>query len=65
MICVFIIEDEEFYCEVIVFMLCKEGFEVNIVVNGVDGFEIYLYNGVDIVLFDFMMLGFLGIEVCC
>lgn len=64
MISVLIVEDEELLVDLLVFLLCKEGFEVMVVIDGLVVFVEFDWVGVDIVLFDLMLFGMLGIDVC-
>lgn len=61
---ILVVEDEETYRETVSYLLCREGFEVVLAENGVEGLEQYDRNGADLVLLDLMMPGMSGTEVC-
>lgn len=65
MICIFFVEDEFDFVDLLVYLLCCEGYEVEIVEDGFGVFVVFCECGVDIVFFDLMFLGMFGIEVCC
>lgn len=61
---ILIIDDEEDILEILRYNLVKEGFEVEIASNGVDGIEKAKTFRPDLILLDVMMPQMDGIEVC-
>ncbi|MBK8461913.1 MAG: response regulator transcription factor [Nigerium sp.] len=61
---VLIVEDEGSYRDALSFMLTREGFEVILASDGVEGLAQFERFGADIVLLDLMMPGLSGTEVC-
>lgn len=61
---ILVVEDEESLSEPLAFLLGREGFEVQVVDNGVDAVVEFERNGADLVLLDIMLPGQSGTEVC-
>ncbi len=61
---ILVVEDEEALSEPLAFLLSREGFEVQVVDNGVDAVTEFERNGADLVLLDVMLPGQSGMEVC-
>ncbi|ORC20637.1 MULTISPECIES: response regulator transcription factor [Rothia] len=61
---ILVVEDEESLSEPLAFLLGREGFEVQVVDNGVDAVVEFDRNGADLVLLDIMLPGQSGTEVC-
>lgn len=61
---ILVVEDEEALSEPLAFLLGREGFEVQVVDNGVDAVTEFEHNGADLVLLDVMLPGQSGMEVC-
>ena len=61
---ILVVEDEESFADALSYMLRKEGFEVEVSVNGPAGLEEFDRGGADLVLLDLMLPGLSGIEVC-
>lgn len=61
---ILVVEDEEALSEPLAFLLSREGFEIQVVDNGVDAVTEFERNGADLVLLDVMLPGQSGMEVC-
>ncbi|MGY5763961.1 response regulator [Brachybacterium sp. DNPG3] len=61
---ILIVEDEESFSDPLSYSLRKEGYEVAVADNGVDGLRIFTAHGADLVLLDLMLPGMSGTEVC-
>lgn len=61
---IFVIDDDVKICEVIKFYLEKEGFEVVVVYNGMDGIVMFKNEMFDFVILDIMLFKKDGYEVC-
>ena len=61
---ILVVEDEETLSEAIAFLLSKEGFEVNVAVDGPDAIAQFEKSGADLILLDLMLPGLSGTEVC-
>lgn len=61
---VLIVEDEPSLAEPLAFLLRKEGFEVDVCVDGPSALESFDREGADIVLLDLMLPGMSGTDVC-
>ena len=61
---ILIVEDEESISDPLSFLLGKEGFEVEVVDNGLDAITEFDRSGADLVLLDLMLPGLPGTEVC-
>lgn len=61
---ILVVEDEESLSEPLAFLLGREGFEVQVVDNGLDAVVEFERNGADLVLLDIMLPGQSGTEVC-
>jgi two-component system response regulator RegX3 len=61
---ILIVEDEESFSDPLSFLLGKEGFEVEVVDNGLDAITEFDRNGADLVLLDLQLPGQSGTEVC-
>jgi two-component system response regulator RegX3 len=61
---ILIIEDEEPLAEALRYTLGKEGYGVEIALDGTAGLEKYRVQGPDLVLLDLMLPGVDGLEVC-
>ncbi|NKX56303.1 response regulator transcription factor [Arthrobacter mobilis] len=61
---ILIVEDEESLSDPLSYLLDKEGFEVEVVDNGLDAIVEFDRTGADLVLLDLMLPGQSGTEVC-
>ncbi|WP_026531268.1 response regulator transcription factor [Haematomicrobium sanguinis] len=61
---ILIVEDEESFSDPISYLLAKEGFEVQVVDNGLDAITEFDRAGADLVLLDLQLPGQSGTEVC-
>jgi two-component system response regulator RegX3 len=61
---VLIVEDEESFSEALAFMLRREGYEVEIAVDGIAAVDQFEQRGADLILLDLMLPGLSGTEVC-
>lgn len=61
---ILVVEDEEALSDPLAFLLGREGFEVQVVDNGLDAVIEFERNGADLVLLDVMLPGQSGMEVC-
>lgn len=61
---ILVVEDEESLSEPLAFLLGREGFEVQVVDNGLDAVSEFERAGADLVLLDIMLPGQSGTEVC-
>lgn len=61
---ILVVEDEESLSEPLAFLLGREGFEVQVVDNGLDAMVEFERSGADLVLLDIMLPGQSGTEVC-
>nr|WP_239479202.1 response regulator transcription factor [Rothia sp. ZJ1223] len=61
---ILVVEDEESLSEPLAFLLGREGFEVQVIDNGIDAVTEFERNGADLVLLDVMLPGQSGMEVC-
>ncbi len=61
---ILVVEDEESIADPLEYLLTKEGYEVQVVDNGVDAVTEFDRNGADLVLLDLMLPGQSGTEVC-
>ena len=61
---ILVVEDEEALSDPLAFLLKREGFEVQVVDNGLDAVVEFERNGADLVLLDVMLPGQSGMEVC-
>ncbi|MFW0155890.1 winged helix-turn-helix domain-containing protein [Rothia sp. P6271] len=61
---ILVVEDEEALSEPLAFLLGREGFDVQVVDNGIDAVVEFERNGADLVLLDVMLPGQSGMEVC-
>ena len=61
---VLVVEDEESFSDALSFMLRREGYEVDIAVDGLQAIEEFDRHGADLVLLDLMLPGISGTEVC-
>ncbi|MEU4207581.1 response regulator transcription factor [Rothia terrae] len=61
---ILVVEDEESLSEPLAFMLGREGFDVQVVDNGIDAVTEFERAGADLVLLDVMLPGQSGMEVC-
>jgi len=61
---ILIIEDEEALVEALKYTLTKEGFSVQIAVNGTKGLDIWEREGADLIILDLMLPELDGLEVC-
>lgn len=61
---ILVVEDEEALSDPLAFLLGREGFEVQVVDDGVDAVVEFERNGADLVLLDVMLPGQSGMEVC-
>lgn len=61
---ILVVEDEESLSEPLAFLLGREGFEVQVVDNGLDAVVEFERAGADLVLLDIMLPGQSGTEVC-
>lgn len=61
---ILVVEDEESLSDPLAFLLGREGFDVQVVNNGLDAVTEFERNGADLVLLDVMLPGQSGMEVC-
>lgn len=61
---VLVVEDEESFSDALSFMLRREGYEVEIAIDGMQAIEEFDRHGADLVLLDLMLPGISGTEVC-
>ena len=61
---ILIVEDEESLSDPLAYLLGKEGFEVDVVDNGLDAVTEFDRTGADLLLLDLMLPGQSGTEVC-
>ncbi|KAA9393466.1 response regulator transcription factor [Kocuria coralli] len=61
---IMIVEDEESLSDPLSYLLGREGFETQVVDNGIDAVAEFDRNGADLVLLDLMLPGQSGTEVC-
>lgn len=61
---ILIVEDEESFSDPLSYTLRKEGYEVAVADDGIDGMRIFSAHGADLVLLDLMLPGMSGTEVC-
>lgn len=61
---IMVVEDEESFSEALSFMLKREGFEVEVAVDGNAALEVFEQRGADLILLDLMLPGVSGLEVC-
>lgn len=61
---ILIVEDEESFSDPLSYLLGREGFEVEVVDNGLDAITEFDRNGADLVLLDLQLPGQSGTEVC-
>ncbi|MHA7303641.1 response regulator [Arthrobacter sp. TMN-49] len=61
---ILIVEDEESISDPLSFLLAKEGYEVQVVDNGLDAIVEFERSGADLVLLDLQLPGMSGTEVC-
>ena len=61
---ILVVEDEESFSDPLSYLLGKEGFEVEVVDNGLDAIIEFDRNGADLVLLDLQLPGQSGTEVC-
>ena len=61
---ILVVEDESSIAEPLVFMLEREGFEVEHVADGSAAVEAFTRRGADLVILDLMLPGMSGTEVC-
>ncbi|WP_309080827.1 response regulator transcription factor [Zhihengliuella sp.] len=61
---ILVVEDEESLSDPLAYLLDKEGFEVEVVDNGLDAVTEFDRAGADLVLLDLMLPGQSGTEVC-
>ncbi|AIY02916.1 two component transcriptional regulator [Arthrobacter sp. PAMC 25486] len=61
---ILIVEDEESISDPLSFLLGKEGYDVQVVDNGLDALVEFERNGADLVLLDLQLPGMSGTEVC-
>ena len=61
---ILIVEDEESFSDPLSYLLAKEGFEVEVVDNGIDAITEFDRVGADLVLLDLQLPGQSGTEVC-
>jgi len=61
---ILVVEDEESLSDPLAFLLGREGFDVQVVDNGLDAVTEFERNGADLVLLDVMLPGQSGMEVC-
>ncbi len=60
---ILVVEDEESFRDALSYMLRREGFEVDLAVDGPSALEQYERHGADLVLLDLMLPGLSGTEV--
>lgn len=61
---ILVVEDEESLSDPLAFLLGREGFDIQVVDNGLDAVTEFERNGADLVLLDVMLPGQSGMEVC-
>lgn len=61
---ILVVEDEEALSEPLAFLLGREGFQTQVVDNGLDAVTEFERHGADLVLLDVMLPGQSGMEVC-
>ncbi len=61
---ILIVEDEESFSDPLSYLLGKEGYEVQVVDNGLDAVTEFDRTGADLVLLDLQLPGLSGTEVC-
>lgn len=61
---ILIVEDEESLSDPLAYLLGREGFETQVVDNGLDAVTEFERNGADLILLDLMLPGQSGTEVC-
>ena len=61
---ILIVEDEESLSDPLSYLLGKEGFEVEVVADGLEAIVQFDRSGADLVLLDLMLPGQSGTEVC-
>lgn len=61
---ILVVEDEESLSEPLAFLLGREGYEIQVIDNGMDAVTEFEQNGADLILLDVMLPGQSGIEVC-
>ncbi|MCT1557974.1 response regulator transcription factor [Helcobacillus massiliensis] len=61
---ILVVEDEESFSDPLSYALQREGHEVAVADNGVDGLAIFNRHGADLVLLDLMLPGMSGTDVC-
>ncbi len=61
---ILIIEDERPLAEAVQFSLEKEGYEVDIALDGERGWEMFSGGGYDLIVLDLMLPGIEGMEIC-
>lgn len=61
---ILVVEDEESYREALQAGLSKEGFEVELAADGIEGLRMFTERPPDLVLLDLMLPGMSGTEVC-
>lgn len=62
---VVVVDDEKLIVDILEFNLKKEGYDVYCVYDGNDVVDLIYEEELDIVLFDIMLFGRDGMEVCC
>ncbi|MFY9325064.1 MAG: response regulator transcription factor [Candidatus Nanopelagicales bacterium] len=60
---ILVVEDEESIRESLAFLLVKEGYEVQAIINGSEAFEAFEKFDPDLVLLDIMLPGLSGVEI--
>lgn len=60
---ILVVEDEESIRESLAFLLVKEGYEVQAIINGSEAFEAFKKFDPDLVLLDIMLPGLSGVEI--
>lgn len=61
---ILVVEDEESFSDPLSYALRREGHEVAVADNGLDGLTIFANHSPDLVLLDLMLPGMSGIDVC-
>jgi two-component system response regulator RegX3 len=61
---VLVVEDEESFRDALGFMLRKEGYDVEVVADGLHAIEQFDRSGADLILLDLMLPGMSGTDVC-
>lgn len=61
---IMVVEDEESFSEALSFMLKREGYEVEVAVDGNQALDVFEQRGADLILLDLMLPGVSGLEVC-